>query len=86
MPTPASDPADELRRQITYNSANYGELGKFIRLEYILNILDNFTIVSMGNNPVEQNTRITQIRRILQHASTEDIRSALEQINRIVNP
>ena len=75
-----NDPANELRRQIDYNSSNFGELGKFIRLEYLYNILENFTIVSIAKNPINQHSRTAKILAILNDTDPKNMRATLEQI------
>lgn len=80
----SNDPADELRRQIDYNSTNLGEMGRFIRVEYVTNILENFVITDKRANTTVQNTRLDEIRTVLKDIPTGEEWAALSRIADIV--
>jgi hypothetical protein len=77
-----NDPADELRRQIDYNTTNMGELGRYIRIKYVYEILDGFTIVSESMDRTIQHTTLDKARELFQDATDE--RQLLEALYRVL--
>lgn len=69
--------ADELRRQIDYNTTNMGELGRFIRVEHVHAILDKFIVTGYGST---QNTTLDQARAVLRDAHMGDERAVLGRL------
>lgn len=76
-----TDPGTQLRRDIAYNTTNFGELGKYIRIEYILNILDRYTIVDINDNP--QHSRIKEAQEILSDPTATNEREIIQQLLRV---
>lgn len=79
-----TSPSDELRHQIECNTTNIGELGRYIRVEHVLSILDNFTIASDNTESTIQKTTLEQARSVLLDMSISDEHTALNALARIL--
>jgi hypothetical protein len=75
-----------IREAMRYNSTNMGELGKYIRLEYVEQVLDRYIIVGKNADAELELGRIQEIRNALMDVRTESDRDVLTTIYRIVNP
>jgi hypothetical protein len=78
--------AHSIREAMRYNSTNMGELGKFVRLEHVENILDRYLIVGKNADAELELGRIQEIRNTLLDVTTADDRVVLQKIYSIINP
>jgi hypothetical protein len=63
------DPGTQLRRDIDYNATNLGELGRFIRVDYVLNIIDRYEITADGGEGARQVRRAEAALRVFEDGS-----------------
>lgn len=77
------DARDSLLNQIRCNSNNFGELGRYIRLETLHEILDRFTIVDNDLGHTQHN-RVTKIRQLLNDMRVGNDREVLREIYQVV--
>lgn len=81
----SDNPETAIRRDIDYNSTNLDELGRFIRIDYVLNILDRYEI-AINDDGVRQLNRFEEARKILHSASNvgTDTHAVLRELARVL--
>lgn len=75
-----------IREAMRYNSTNMGELGKYVRLEYVEQVLDRYIIVGKNADAELELGRIQEIRNLLQKITTQNHHEVLQAIYRIITP
>ena len=80
-----SDLKTQLERDIQYYAKDFGELGRYIRIDDLYNILDRYEIHA-DHSGITQMNRVRRIQKILYDPTHPDERSVLKALYSCIGP